>query len=134
MEVKFMSEEMNTTYQEYGKTVIANEVVAIIAGIATSEVPGVASMSSGIVDDITTSLGMKSSKKGVKVEISESTVNISISIVVDYGVRIPEVAENIRKKVIESVQTMTGLTVSTVNIYIQGINLKKESREQHEGE
>lgn len=129
-----MSEEMNTTYQEYGKTVIANEVVAIIAGIATSEVPGVASMSSGIVDDITTSLGMKSSKKGVKVEISESTVNISISIVVDYGVRIPEVAENIRKKVIESVQTMTGLTVSTVNIYIQGINLKKESREQHEGE
>jgi Protein of unknown function (DUF322). len=93
-----MSEEMNTTYQEYGKTVIANEVVAIIAGIATSEVPGVASMSSGIVDDITTSLGMKSSKKGVKVEISESTVNISISIVVDYGVRIPEVAENIRKK------------------------------------
>lgn len=124
-----MSEDMNTTYQEYGKTVIANEVVAIIAGIATSEVPGVAAMSSGIVDDITTTLGMKSSKRGVKVEITENTVNISISIVVDYGIRIPDVAQNIRTKVIDAVQTMTGLTVSTVNIYVQGINVKKDARE-----
>jgi len=124
-----MSEERNVTYQEYGKTVIANEVVAIIAGVAASEVPGVASMSSGIVDDITTSLGMKSSKRGVKVDIAEDTVNISISIVVNYGVRIPDVAQNIRKKVIEAVETMTGLTVSAVNIFVQGINLKKESKE-----
>jgi len=124
-----MSEEMNTTYQEYGKTVIANEVVAIIAGIATSEVPGVAAMSSGIVDDITTSLGMKSSKRGVKVEITEDTVNITISIVVDFGVRIPDVAQTIRTKVIDAVQTMTGLTVNTVNIYVQGINVKKDHRD-----
>ncbi len=124
-----MSEEMNTTYQDYGKTVIANEVVAIIAGVATSEVPGVAAMSSGIMDDITTSLGMKSSKRGVKVEIAEDTVNITISIVVDFGVRIPDIAQQIRTKVIDAVETMTGLTVNTVNIYVQGINVKKEAKE-----
>lgn len=124
-----MSEEMNTTYQDYGKTVIANEVVAIIAGVATSEVPGVAAMSSGIMGDITTSLGMKSSKRGVKVEIAEDTVNITISIVVDFGVRIPDIAQQIRTKVIDAVETMTGLTVNTVNIYVQGINVKKEAKE-----
>ena len=124
-----MSEEMNTTYQDYGKTVIANEVVAIIAGVATSEVPGVAAMSSGIMGDITTSLGMKSSKRGVKVEIAEDTVNITISIVVDFGVRIPDIAQQIRTKVIDAVETMTGLTLNTVNIYVQGINVKKEAKE-----
>ena len=124
-----MSEEMNTTYQDYGKTVIANEVVAIIAGVATSEVPGVAAMSSGIMGDITTSLGMKSSKRGVKVEIAEDTVNITISIVVDFGVPIPDIAQQIRTKVIDAVETMTGLTVNTVNIYVQGINVKKEAKE-----
>ena len=74
---------------DYGKTVIANEVVAVIAGLATAEIPGVASMSSGLVDDITSTLGMKSSKRGVKVELIDDVATISISIVVDYGVQDP---------------------------------------------
>ncbi len=119
---------------EYGKTIIANEVVAVIAGLAASQIPGVASMSSGFVDDITTSLGMKSSKRGVKVELMDDVAKIDVSIVVDYGVKIPDVANNIRSNIIESVQGMTGLTVDEVNIYVQGVHLKKELNEIPEPE
>lgn len=124
-----------TNNNDYGKTVIANEVVAVIAGLAASDIPGVTSMSSGFVDDITSSLGMKSTKKGVKVELIDDMAKIGISIVVDYGVRIPEVAENIRSSIIESVQGMTGLTVDEVNIYVQGVHLEKEKdKEKDKGE
>ncbi|MGI5851548.1 MAG: Asp23/Gls24 family envelope stress response protein [Clostridiales bacterium] len=114
---------------DYGKTVIANEVVAVIAGLATAEISGVASMSSGFVDDITSTLGMKSSKRGVKVELIDDVATISISIVVDYGVRIPDVANSIRSSVIDAVQGMTGLTVDAVNIYVQGVHLEKAPKE-----
>ncbi len=114
---------------EYGKTVIANEVVAVIAGLAASEIPGVASMSSGFVDDITSTLGMKSSKRGVKVDLVDDVATISVSIVVDYGVRIPDVADKIRSSVIEAVQGMTGLTVDAVNIYVQGVHLNKDGKD-----
>ncbi|NLN42306.1 MAG: Asp23/Gls24 family envelope stress response protein [Clostridiales bacterium] len=113
---------------EYGKTVIANEVVAVIAGLAASEIPGVASMSSGFVDDITSTLGMKSSKRGVKVDLVDDVAKIGISIVVEYGVKIPEVAANIRSNVIEAVENMTGLTVEEVNVYVQGVHLNKEAK------
>jgi uncharacterized alkaline shock family protein YloU len=126
-----MSEENQATYTENGRTIIANEVISIIAGLATSEVPGVASMSSGFMDEITTSLGMKSNKKGVKVEVDGNVASISISVVVEFGVKITEVAENIRSRVIDAVQSMTGLSVQGVNIYIQGINLKKEPPAQN---
>ena len=114
---------------EYGKTVIANEVVAVITGLAASEIPGVASMSSGFVDDITSTLGMKSSKRGVKVELIDDVAKIGVSIIVEYGVKIPEVAENLRASVIETVESMTGLTVEEVNIYIQGVHLNKEVKD-----
>lgn len=122
-------ENQEITNNDYGKTVIANEVVAVIAGLAASDIPGVTSMSSGFVDDLTSSLGMKSTKRGVKVELIEDVAKISVSIVVDYGVRIPEVANNIRYSIIEAVQGMTGITVDEVNVYIQGVHLKKEANE-----
>lgn len=124
-----MAVDNPTNNNDYGKTIIANEVVAVIAGLAASEIPGVASMSSGFVDDITSTLGMKNSKRGVKVELIDDVAKIGVSIVVDYGVRIPEVADNIRSSVIEAVQSMTGLTVDEVNIYIQGVHLDKEIKE-----
>lgn len=124
----------STSNNEYGKTVIANEVVAVIAGLAASEIPGVASMTSGFVDDITTTLGMKSSKRGVKVELIEDVAKIEVSIVVDYGVKIPEVATSIRSSIIEAIQGMTGLTVDEVNIYVQGVHLKKDPKEIPEPE
>lgn len=124
--------ENQVTNDEYGKTIIASEVVAIIAGLAASEIPGVASMSSGFMDDITSSLGMKSSKKGVKVDLEDDVAKLGVSIVVEYGVRIPDVAENLRSSIIEAVETMTGLVVDEVNIYVQGVKLHKEIVEEDE--
>ncbi|NLJ40101.1 MAG: Asp23/Gls24 family envelope stress response protein [Clostridiales bacterium] len=127
-----MADNNATKDNDYGKTVIATEVVAVIAGLAASEIPGVASMTSGFVDDLTSTLGMKSSKRGVKVELVDDVATISVSIVVEYGVKIPEVADSLRSSVIESVQGMTGLTVDEVNIYVQGVHLEKEAKEAGE--
>ncbi|NLI60734.1 MAG: Asp23/Gls24 family envelope stress response protein [Clostridiales bacterium] len=121
-----MAANIQTNSNDYGKTIIANEVVAIIAALSASDIPGVFSLSSGLVDDITSSLGMKSSKRGVKVELIDDMAKIDISVIVNYGVRIPEVAKNIRSSVIESVENMTGLTVDAVDIYVQGVHLEKE--------
>src|SRR5690554_5232581 len=124
-----MAANIQTNSNDYGKTIIANEVVAIIAALSASDIPGVFSLSSGLVDDITSTLGMKSSKRGVKVELIDDVATISISIVVDYGVRIPDVANSIRSSVIDAVQGMTGLTVDAVNIYVQGVHLEKAPKE-----
>lgn len=113
---------------EYGKTVIANEVVAVIAGIAAADIEGVASMTSGLVDDISSSLGVKSSKRGVKVDLNNDIAKIDIYIVVHYGVKIPSVSDNLRKSVIDAVETMTGISVAEVNIYVQGVQLEKEPK------
>lgn len=119
---------------------IANEVVAIIAGVATSEVAGVAGMSGGIVGDISEMLGKKNFSKGIKVDVEENDAIIEIYIIVDYGVRIPDVAWNLQKKVKTAVEEMTGLNVLKVNIHVQGVKVEKdvldvvESTEQNKGE
>lgn len=119
---------------------IANEVVAIIAGVATSEVVGVAGMSGGIVGGISEMLGKKNFSKGIKVDVEENDAIIEIYIIVDYGVRIPDVAWNLQKKVKTAVEEMTGLNVLKVNIHVQGVKVEKdvldvvESTEQNKGE
>ena len=115
---------------------IANDVVAVIAGVAVSEVAGVASMSGGFAGGITEVLsGRKNLSKGIKVEADEKEVKIDVNIIVEYGTRIPDVAFEIQKRVKKAVETMTGLKVVNVNIHIQGINIpenRKESAEQQE--
>ena len=99
---------------------IANDVVATIAGLATSDIPGVAGMSGGISGGFAQMLGRKQLTKGVKVEIIDSNVNIDLFIIVDYGVKIPEVAYQVQGKVKEAVETMTGLVATAVNVNVQG--------------
>jgi uncharacterized alkaline shock family protein YloU len=115
---------------EIGTIKITDEVVAIIAGIAATEIPGVAGMSGGIVGGIAEMLGRKNLSKGVKVEVGEREAAIDLYIIVEYGCRIPEVAWNIQEKVKKSVETMTGLNVIEVNIHIQGVNLEKEHKKE----
>ncbi|QSZ26510.1 Asp23/Gls24 family envelope stress response protein [Aceticella autotrophica] len=115
---------------EFGSIKISDEVVAIIAGIAATEIPGVAGMSGGVVNGITEMLGRKNLSKGVKVEVGEKETAIDLFIIVDYGVRIPEVAWNIQENVKKSVETMTGLKVVAVNIHVQGVNMEKEQKSQ----
>lgn len=124
-----MEENINLSEKhEFGTIKISDEVVSIIAGIAATEVPGVAGMSGGVVNGITEMLGRKNLGKGVKVEVGEKEAAVDIYLIVDYGVRIPEVAWNVQENVKNSIETMTGLKVVEVNIHIQGVNMEKETK------
>lgn len=126
--------EKEIKLDKYGNVKIADDVVAIIAEIAAREVQGVFSMSGGIADSITEILGKKNPSKGVKVEVGEKEAAIDLYIVVDYGVRIPDVSWQIQENVKKTVETMTGLTVVEVNIHIQGVNMDKENKEEESPE
>ncbi|MBP3255898.1 MAG: Asp23/Gls24 family envelope stress response protein [Clostridia bacterium] len=102
---------------------IADEVVAVISGIAVSEVPGVSEMAGGFAGGITEVLsGKKNLAKGIKVEVGDKETKIDVNIIVDYGVRIPDVAFEIQNRVKKAVESMTGLNVVEVNVHVQGVN------------
>ncbi len=119
-------EELTNVVDDMGTVKISEEVVAIISGVAATEVPGVAGMSGGIAGGIAEILGRKNLSKGVKVEVGEKEAAIDLYIIVDYGARIPEVAWDIQEKVKTTVQNMTGLNVVEVNIHVQGVNFEKD--------
>ena len=103
---------------------IADDVVAVIAGVAVSEVPGVANMAGGFAGGITEVLsGKKNMAKGIKVDVGEKETKIDVNIIVEYGTRIPDVAYEIQTKVKKAVETMTGLKVVEVNVHVQGVNI-----------
>lgn len=111
---------------ELGNVKIANEVVSIIAGIAASEVEGVYEMNGGMVEGITGILGKKNFTKGVKVEVGEKECSVDVYLTMEYGVSIPEVSERVQENVINAINKMTGLKVTEVNIFVQGVYIKKE--------
>ena len=112
---------------------IANDVVASIAGIAVSEVPGVFGMAGGIAGGISEVFsGKKNLSKGIKVEVGEKETKIDVNIIVEYGVRIPDVAFEIQNRVKKAVETMAGLKVSAININVQGINMPENKQKEQE--
>ena len=109
---------------------IADDVVAVIAGVAVSEVPGVAGMSGGFAGGISEVLsGKKNMAKGIKVEVGEKETKIDVNIIVEYGTRIPDVAFEIQNRVKKAVETMTGLKVVEVNVHVQGVSTVPEGTE-----
>lgn len=117
-----------TERTELGELRIANEVVAIVAGLAATEVEGVAGMSGGIAGGIAEMLGRKNLSKGVKVEVGEEQAAVDLFVVVEYGVRIPDVAWKIQENVKRAIETMTGLEVVEVNVHVQGVHFPSEER------
>lgn len=116
---------------------ISNDVVAVIAGVAVTEVPGVSGMSGGFAGGITEVLsGKKNLAKGIKVDIEGDKVKIDVNIIVEYGSRIPDVAFEIQNRVKKSVESMTGLKVEEVNVHVQGVNtdIVKEEPEENTAE
>ncbi len=102
---------------------IASDVIAVIAGVAVSEVNGVFAMAGGFAGGITEVLkGKKNLAKGIKVEATEKIAKIDVNIIVEYGSRIPDVAFEIQNRVKKSVESMTGLKVEEVNVHVQGVN------------
>ncbi|WP_278849275.1 Asp23/Gls24 family envelope stress response protein [Megamonas funiformis] len=105
---------------------IADEVVSIIAGLAATEVEGVAGMSGGIAGGIAEILGRKNFSKGVKVEVGEKEAAIDLYIIVKYGVRIPDIALNVQEAVKTAIENMTGLSTVEVNVHVQGVGFPED--------
>lgn len=107
-----------------GEVHVADEVVAIIAGLAATEVEGVASMAGNITNELVSKLGMKNLSKGVKVEVAEKTVSVEVALNISYGYSIPEVSEKVQEKVKSAIETVTGLSVAIVNVRIATVDMK----------
>ena len=105
---------------------ISDEVVAIIAGLAATEIEGVQSMAGNITNELVSKLGMKNLSKGVKVTISDDSVEVSLALNIKYGYEIPAVSKKVQDKVKSAIETMTGLTVTAVNIKIVSLNIEAE--------
>lgn len=125
-------EEIN---EENSGIKISNDVVAVIAGVAVSEVRGVASMQGGFAGGITEVLsGKKNLAKGIKVEVENEKAKIDVNIIVEYGTRIPDVAFEIQNRVKKSVENMTGLKVTEVNVHVQGVSIETEKKQENNQE
>ena len=125
-------EEIN---EENSGIQISNDVVAVIAGVAVSEVRGVASMQGGFAGGIGEVLsGKKNMAKGIKVDSEDGKVKIDVNIIVEYGTRIPDIAFEIQNRVKKSIENMTGLKVVEVNIHVQGVSIENEKKEEQKEE
>ena len=112
---------------------ISDDVVAVIAGVAVSEVQGVADMAGGFAGGISEVFsGKKNMAKGIKVDVTENTAKIDVNIIVEYGSRIPDVAFEIQNRVKKAVENMTGLNVEEVNVHVQGVNTDTAKDEKEE--
>lgn len=122
-------QESRSTYKihqnsKVGEVQIADEVVAIIAGLAATEIEGVASMAGNITNELVGKLGMKNLSKGVKVEVTEEEVAVDLALTLEYGYSIPVTSKKVQEKVKSAIENMTGLKVAEVNVRIAGINIE----------
>ena len=109
-----------------GEVKIADEVVAIIAGLAAMEVEGVASMAGNATRELISKLGMKSLSKGVKVDVLDGIVTVSLTLNVLYGYGVKDISVKVQEKVKSSIENMTGLEVADVNIRVAGVKVPEE--------
>ena len=126
-----MSKEERNTYkieseENLGGVQIADEVVAIIAGLAAMEVEGVSSMAGNATRELIAKLGMKSLSKGVKVDVLEGIVTVSLALNLKYGSSIKVTTLKVQEKVKAAIENMTGLTVADVNIRVAGVDMPEE--------
>ena len=122
--------EKRTTYKiqdlgGIGEVQIADEVVAIIAGLAATEVDGVASMAGNITNELVSKLGMKNLSKGVKVTVLEGVVTVDLTLNIEFGMNILETSKKVQERVKAAIENMTGLTVSDVNVRIASVEMDK---------
>lgn len=112
---------------EIGNVSFANDVLAIIAGLAATEVEGVAGMSGGLAGGIAELLGRKNLAKGIKITLNDKVLSVDINMVVTYGFKLHEVSRKVQANVVKAIETMTGLTVERVNVNVLGIQFSKET-------
>jgi uncharacterized alkaline shock family protein YloU len=121
--------EMNQENNGLGKVEIAPEVIEVIAGIAASEIEGVASMRGNFAAGVVERLGKKNHGKGVKVELVEEGIIIDVYCVMIFGVSIPTVAQKIQDNIRQALLNMTALEVNEVNIHVVGVQFESKIQE-----
>lgn len=119
---------------ELGSVQIHNNVIATIARLAAVKVPGVYEMSGGIVDDLAGMIRKKSGDRGIRVDFEDSGVVIQLNVILEYGVKIPNVAWQLQTEVRQAVEQMTGKHVKAVQVIVQGVKLPVEDNESEEQE
>ncbi len=108
---------------DIGTVQIADEVVAMIASLAATEVEGVCSMAGTISNELMSKVGVKNLTKGVRVEVIRSSVKVELAVLMEYGYNIPGTSRKVQERVKNAIENMTGLTVTDVNVRIAGVNL-----------
>lgn len=126
-----MEQELEKSYvlqenENLGSVKIADDVVAMIAALAATEVEGVAAMSGNMTNELLSRVGVKNAAKGTRVEVLQKKVKVDLAITIEYGFNIPATCQRVQTKVKNAVENMTGLEVTDVNIRIAGINVSKE--------
>ncbi|MCR4739874.1 MAG: Asp23/Gls24 family envelope stress response protein [Lachnospiraceae bacterium] len=109
-----------------GEIRIADDVVANIAGIAATEVEGVAATVGNITNELMSKVGMRTLSKGVTVEVVDSVVSVKMALIMDYGYNIPVTCKKVQERVKNAIESMTGLEVSDVSVRIAGIDTSKQ--------
>ncbi|QTM99788.1 MULTISPECIES: Asp23/Gls24 family envelope stress response protein [Sediminibacillus] len=115
---------------DLGKVEIAPEVIEVIAGIATTEIQGVYAMRGNFASGVAERFGKKSHGKGIKVELTDKGVLIDVFVVLDYGSRIPEVAQKIQTNIRQALRNMTALEIDEINIHIVGVQIDRDETEE----
>lgn len=118
---KYMEKEVHIQNTDIGNIHISEEVIAVIAGIAATEGPEVYSLVGNITNEIVSKMGIKSLSKGIKVDMAEDTVTISVTVNLVYGYNIPKTCKAIQERIIQSVESMTGMSVAEVNVNVNDI-------------
>ena len=112
--------------EEIGSVKIADDVVAMIAALAATEVEGVAALSGNMTNEFLSRVGVRNAAKGTRVEVIQKKVKVDLAITIEYGFNIPATCQRVQTKVKNAVENMTGLEVSDVNIRIAGVNMQKD--------
>ena len=108
---------------EFGDVRVSEEVVAIIAGLAATEVDGVSSMAGNITNEIVSKLGMKNLSKGILVEVLDDEIKVDVAINISYGYKIPDVCAKVQEKVKTAIENMTGIEVAIINVRVASVDM-----------
>lgn len=126
--------DVSDLFEDSDNMMITDEAIAVMAGVATSEVRGVAGMSGGFAGGIAEVFGRRNLSKGVKVVTKNESTTVDLYVVVKYGYRIPDLAYEIQETVKSTIESLSGIVVDAVNIHIQGIDYSEDSNKIDESE
>ena len=125
--------EKRTTYKiqdlgGIGEVHIADEVVAIVAGLAATDVDGVASMAGNITNELVSKLGKKNLSKGIHIAVEEESIRVDVSLLIKYGYTIIDVAKEVQNAVYSAIENTSGLTVECVNVHVLGVAFDRDGK------